>query len=89
MGNCGQGMYQYSIREEISLLTHGQERSLSKRKEMWRTIQIKANNRRPVQLILDMKVRWSSMYLMLDCVERKKNVRCNFPTKIQILIHFS
>jgi len=82
-------MYRYSIREEISSLTHGQERSSSKQKEMWRTIQIKANNRPPVQLILDMKVQWSSTYLMLDRVERKKNVRCNFPTKIQILIRFS
>lgn len=41
---------------------------------MWKTIQTKANTGRPVQLILDMKVRWSSTYLMLDRAERKKEV---------------
>src|SRR5258708_38779724 len=45
---------------------------------MWRTIQLKANNVRPLQLILDMKVRWSSTYLMLDRAERKKDVRNKF-----------
>lgn len=52
-----------------------QERSSSKRKEMWKTIQNKANYGSAVQLILDMKVRWSSTYLMLDRAERKKDVR--------------
>jgi hypothetical protein len=42
---------------------------------MWKKIQTQANNGRPVQLILDMKVRWSSTYLMLDRAERKKEVR--------------
>jgi hypothetical protein len=55
-------------------LTATQERSSSKRKEMWKTIQTKANTEKPVQLILDMKVRWSSTYLMLDRAERKKEV---------------
>jgi hypothetical protein len=41
---------------------------------MWKTIQRKSDSGRPVQLILDMKVRWSSTYLMLDCAERKKAV---------------
>jgi hypothetical protein len=45
---------------------------------MWRTIQLKANNGRPLQLVLDMKVRWSSTYLMLDRAERKKEVRNKF-----------
>jgi hypothetical protein len=43
---------------------------------------MKANIRPPVQLILDMKVRWSSTYLMLDHAERKKNVRSKFQIKI-------
>ena len=56
-------------------LTSDQERSSSKQKEMWRTTQIMANQS-PVQLILDMKVRWSLTYLMLDRAKRKKDV-CN------------
>jgi hypothetical protein len=36
-------------------------------------VQIK-NKLKPLQLILDMKVRWSSTYLMLDRAERKKDV---------------
>ena len=51
-----------------------QERSSSKRKEMWKTVQSKAGIARPVQLVLDMKVRWSSTYLMLDRAERNKVV---------------
>jgi hypothetical protein len=77
-------MYCYLAREKILLLTAGQERSSSKRKEMWRTIQIKANSMPAVQLILDMKVRWSSTYLMLDRAERKKNVRSKFQMKIDV-----
>jgi uncharacterized metal-binding protein len=36
--------------------------------------QVKANIATPVQLILDMKVRWSSTYMMLDRAERNKEV---------------
>ena len=60
----------------IMLLTTLQEHSSSKRKEMWKTIQIKANSLKVVQLILNMKVRWSSTYLMLDQAEQKNEV-CN------------
>ena len=42
---------------------------------MWKTIQTKAKDPNPVQLILDMKVRWSSTYMMLDRAEGKKEVR--------------
>jgi hypothetical protein len=41
---------------------------------MWKTIQTKAKDPNPVQLILDMKVRWSSTYMMLDRAEGKKEV---------------
>jgi hypothetical protein len=59
----------------MTLLTAVQEHSSAKQKEMWKTIQMKANSDvRPVQLILDMKVRWSSTYMMLDCAERKREV---------------
>jgi len=59
----------------VRSLTTVQEHSSSKRKEMWKTIQIKASDEQPVQLILDMRVQWSSTYLMLDRAERKKEVR--------------
>ena len=59
---------------EIILLTAVQECSSSKRKEMWKTIQIKANSSKVVQLILNMKVWWSSMHLMLDQAEKNKDV---------------
>lgn len=63
-----------------------QERSSSKRKEMWKTIQLKANSElRPVQLILDMKVRWSSTYFMLDRAEKKREVRRKL--KFNLIIH--
>jgi len=45
---------------------------------MWRTIQIKAKCRPVLQLILDMKVWWSSTYLMLDRAEKKKDVHYKF-----------
>jgi hypothetical protein len=56
-----------------------QERSSSKRKEMWKTVQAKAGIARPVQLVLDMKVQWSSTYLMLDRAERNKAVSTQEP----------
>jgi len=46
----------------------------SKWKEMWKTVQMKAGITQSHQLILDMKVQWSSTYLMLDHVEHKKEV---------------
>ena len=42
---------------------------------MWKTIQIKTKIGTVHQLLLDMKVRWSSTYFMLDRAERKKDVR--------------
>jgi hypothetical protein len=55
---------------------------------MWKTIQIKANSQQVVQLILDMKVRWSSTYFMLDRAERKKDVRNIFTKNDQSLSLF-
>jgi hypothetical protein len=65
MGNCSQGMDCVFV-PAVTSLTGIQERSSLKRKEMWKTIQIKATGRCVLQLILDMKVQWSSTYLMLD-----------------------
>jgi hypothetical protein len=63
-------------RDEVGLVRSivVKERSLAKRKEMWRTIQIKADVKRPMQLVLDMKVRWSSTYVMLHRAESLKEV---------------
>ena len=72
----------------IMLLTAVQERSSSKRKEMWKTIQIKANSPKVVQLILNMKVQWSSTYLMLDWAKRKKEVHNKFIMSDQSSLFF-
>jgi hypothetical protein len=56
---------------------------------MWKTIQSRANIQRPVQLIIDMKVRWSSTYLMLDRAERKKEVRNLIPMNYWCFSFFS
>jgi hypothetical protein len=56
---------------------------------MWKTVQTKANIWQPVQLILDMKVWWSSTYLMLDQAERKKDVRNIFYMQDWYLLFFS
>ncbi len=64
----------YHVLIVVRTLSVFQERSSSKRKEMWKTVQSKAGVARPVQLVLDMKVRWSSTYLMLDRAERNKAV---------------
>ena len=72
----------------IMLLIAVQECSSSKQKEMWKTIQIKANSPKVVQPILDMKVQWLSTYLMLDQAERKKEVRNKFIMSDQSLLFF-
>ena len=68
------------------MLTVAQERSSSKRKGIWRTVQSKAGIAKPVQLILDMKVRWSSTYLMLDRAERNRAVsRIDCPVGVVLM----
>ncbi|KAF8120552.1 hypothetical protein EV363DRAFT_1095633, partial [Boletus edulis] len=64
----------YSILSNVT-----QERSSAKRKELFQTIQQqeKPNHpprEHPLQLILDMPIRWSSTYLMLDRAETLKDV---------------
>lgn len=57
-----------------------QERSSSQRKELFRNIQIR-NRLDPKeaakQMILDMKVRWSSTYAMLDRGYELKEASCS------------
>ena len=55
---------------------------------MWKTIQIKANSPKVVQFILDMKVQWSSTYLMLDQAEQKKEVHNKFIMSDQTSLFF-
>lgn len=55
-----------------------QEWSSAKRKEMYRSVQTKAGVSQPTQLLIDMKVRWSSTYIMLNCAETNKEVRISY-----------
>jgi hypothetical protein len=43
-------------------------------------VQIKAGIAIPKQLMLDMRVRWSSTYLMLDRAEKNKKVHTTMPS---------
>lgn len=71
-------------RDEVGLVRaiSVEERSSSKRKEMWKTVQSEAGVTSPVQLILDMKVRWSSTYLMLVRAEQNKTSVDTFIDKL-------
>lgn len=52
-----------------------QERSSAKRKELFRSIQMRSDDGiAPKQLILDMTVRWSSTYIMLHCAYSLRDV---------------
>ena len=55
---------------------------------MWKTIQVKANSLKVFQLILDMKVRWLSTYLMLDQAKQKKEVHNKFIMSDQSSLFF-
>ena len=63
---------QYVLRYTIftldlfTLLTCEQERSSAKQKELYKTVQVKVAVSPQTQLLLDMKVRWSSMYMMVN-----------------------
>jgi hypothetical protein len=51
-----------------------QERSSAKRKQMFKDIQQRDGVASPKQLLLDMPVRWSSTYVMLDRAENLQKV---------------
>jgi hypothetical protein len=48
------------------------ERSSAKQKELYQNVQIKGGISQPMQLLIDMKVWWSSTYIMLNCAEMNK-----------------
>lgn len=54
------------------------ERSSAKRKEIYRALQTRNEVKRPTTLLLDMVVRWSSTYVMLDRAYRNKQVHSLF-----------
>ena len=56
------------------LLTSLKECSSAKRKELFKQVQVKAAVSSPVQLLLNMKVRWSSTYVMINRAESSKEV---------------
>lgn len=49
-------------------------RSSSQRKELFRTLQTRKGIDQPVQLLIDMKVRWGSTYVMLNRANSNKKV---------------
>lgn len=51
----------------------GQERSSAPRKQLFKDIQTR-DGTDPRQLLLDMPVRWSSTYVMLDRAEAQRKV---------------
>lgn len=51
-----------------------QAHSSGKRKELLKDIQLRAKITTPVMLLLDMVVRWSSTYVMIQRAERLKEV---------------
>ena len=63
-----------------------QERSSAKRKELYRTVQTKAGVSHPTQLLINMKVRWSSTYVMLNRAESNKKVHVWYCYVIQMLV---
>jgi hypothetical protein len=53
---------------------------------MFRNIQIEAAVAIPKQLLLDMKVRWSSTYIMLHRAERNKKVGLGYSCIHQLML---
>lgn len=63
-------------RDELGLVRaiSVKERSSSQRKELFRMLQTRKGVNRPVQLLIDMKVRWGSTYVMLNRANSNKKV---------------
>ena len=51
---------------------------IGKCKELYKTVQVKAGALTPIQLLIDMKVQWSSTYVMVNRAEgsHKVNINC-------------
>jgi hypothetical protein len=63
-------------RDEVGLIRAitVKAQSSSQRKEIFKAIQVE-DNKPPLQLLLDMKVRWGSTHAMLLQAESRKDVR--------------
>jgi hypothetical protein len=59
----------------IYVMNFFQARSSSQRKELFKKIQIAKGVSSPLQLLLDMKVRWGSTYVMLNRADTNHEVR--------------
>jgi hypothetical protein len=67
----------------MQMIGVSQQKSSAKRKQMFKTIQSEAGVSNLKQLLIDMKVQWSSTYFMLHRAESNKKVcKC-----IQCMLH--
>ncbi|KIK47782.1 hypothetical protein CY34DRAFT_8650 [Suillus luteus UH-Slu-Lm8-n1] len=66
--------HELSNRDEIGLVRSicVKEHSPAKRKELYQNVQIKGGVSQPTQLLINIKVRWSSTYIMLNRAEMNK-----------------
>ena len=79
LGWYAQYVLRYTILSHLfTLLTHEQERSSAKRKELYKAVQVKAAVSPQTQLLLNMKVRWSSTYVMVNRAETSQRVCLNW-----------
>jgi hypothetical protein len=65
----------FFVFDSMQTIRISQQKSSAKRKQMFKTIQSEAGVSIPKQLLIDMKVRWSSTYFMLHRAESNKKVR--------------
>lgn len=63
--------------KEDNILKTLKERSSSQRKQLFKSVQMRAGVN-PVQLLLDMKVRWSSTHVMLKRILSRRSVSTTF-----------
>jgi hypothetical protein len=74
----------FVIRLRISVLFFLQARFSAQRKELFKTVQVRKGFK-PVQLLLDMTVRWDSTYIMLYRAKSRKDV-CSLLDALTTLI---
>jgi hypothetical protein len=72
----------------LYIINYEQERSSAKRKELYKTVQTKAGVSLPTQLLIDMKVRWSSMYIMLNRADTNKEVCIRYRRILRFIISY-
>jgi hypothetical protein len=83
---CVKVRFTLPLTQRYYILYTLQERSSSQRKELFRSIQIRKGVAHPVQLLIDMKVRWGSSYVMLNRAESKRKASTRALTSVYWLI---